>query len=121
MSHSTPPANEPNSTSTLLEEPGVPVAKKHHVLVRWGHWLNASDFGDEGRAFRTRQALGAGSVVDRACMAVADQDSGCGGCHVTARNESSPVLGQPGQHALFQRRLRQLHESFGVEVHTQDG
>jgi len=33
-------------------------------------------------------------------MAVADQDSGCGGCDVTARNESSPVLGQPGQHAL---------------------
>src|SRR6266850_359136 len=52
----------------------------------------ASDFGDEGRAFRTRQALGAGSVVDRACMAVADQDSGCGGHHVTAGNESNPVL-----------------------------
>jgi len=46
----------------------------------------ASDFGDEGRKFRTRQALGAGSVVDRACMAVANQDSGCGGRHVIARN-----------------------------------
>ena len=40
MSHSTPPVNEPNSTSTLLEEPGVLVAKKHHLLVRWSHWLN---------------------------------------------------------------------------------
>ncbi len=54
-------------------------------------------------------------------MAVANQDSGCGGGHVTARNESSPVLGQPGQHALVQRRLRLLQESFGIEVHTQDG
>ncbi len=40
MSHSTPPANEPNSTSTLLEKPSVLVAKKHHLLVRWSHWLN---------------------------------------------------------------------------------
>jgi thiosulfate reductase cytochrome b subunit len=40
MSHSTPPVNEPNSVSTLLEEPGVLVAKKHHLLVRWSHWLN---------------------------------------------------------------------------------
>ena len=39
MSHSTPPVNEPNSTSTLLVEPGVLVAKKHHLLVRWSHWL----------------------------------------------------------------------------------
>src|ERR1700722_15775616 len=54
-------------------------------------------------------------------MAVADQDSGCGGRYVTARNESSPVLGEPGQHALVNRCLRQLHESFGIEVHTQDG
>src|SRR5260370_41883856 len=49
----------------------------------------ASDFGDEGGALRTRQALGAGSVVGRACMAVADQDSGCSGRYVTARNERS--------------------------------
>jgi len=56
----------------------------------------ARDFGDSGRAFRSRQALGAGSAVDRACMTVADQDSSCGGCHVSARDESSPVLGQPG-------------------------
>ena len=54
-------------------------------------------------------------------MAVADQDSGRRGRHVTARNESNPVLGQPGQHALVQRRLRLLHERFGIEVHTQDG
>jgi hypothetical protein len=40
MSHSTPPGSKPNSTSTLLEEPGVLVAKKHHVLVRCSHWLN---------------------------------------------------------------------------------
>jgi len=40
MSHSKPPANEPNSTSTLLEEPAVLVGKKHHLLVRWSHWLN---------------------------------------------------------------------------------
>jgi thiosulfate reductase cytochrome b subunit len=40
MSHSTPPANEPNSTRTLLEKPSVLAAKKHHLLVRWSHWLN---------------------------------------------------------------------------------
>ena len=40
MSDSTLPASEPKSTSTLLEEPGVLVAKKHHLLVRWSHWLN---------------------------------------------------------------------------------
>ena len=40
MNHSTPLANEPNSTSTLLEEPGVLVVKKHHLLVRCSHWLN---------------------------------------------------------------------------------
>jgi hypothetical protein len=54
-------------------------------------------------------------------MAVADQDSGCGGRHVIARNESNPVLGQPGQHTMVQRRLRLLHKSFGIVVHTQDG
>ena len=40
MSHSKSPANDLNSTSTLQEEPGVLVAKKHHLLVRWSHWLN---------------------------------------------------------------------------------
>src|SRR6266568_3165225 len=32
----------------------------------------ASDFGNKGSAFRTRQALGAGGVVDRDSMAVSD-------------------------------------------------
>jgi DMSO/TMAO reductase YedYZ molybdopterin-dependent catalytic subunit/thiosulfate reductase cytochrome b subunit len=32
--------HEPNSTSTLLVEPGVLVVKRHHILVRWSHWLN---------------------------------------------------------------------------------
>jgi thiosulfate reductase cytochrome b subunit len=31
---------EANSTSTLLAEPGVLVAKRHQILVRWSHWLN---------------------------------------------------------------------------------
>jgi thiosulfate reductase cytochrome b subunit len=31
---------EPNSTSTLLVRPGVVVVKRHHILVRWSHWLN---------------------------------------------------------------------------------
>jgi thiosulfate reductase cytochrome b subunit len=29
-----------NSTSTLLAQPAVLVVKRHHVLVRWSHWLN---------------------------------------------------------------------------------
>jgi thiosulfate reductase cytochrome b subunit len=40
MSHSTAAHNDQNSTSTSPEEPGVLVAKKHHLLVRWSHWLN---------------------------------------------------------------------------------
>ena len=32
--------HEPNSTSTLLEQPGVLVVKRHHILVRWSQWLN---------------------------------------------------------------------------------
>src|SRR5258707_5428444 len=40
MSQSTPPNCEPNSTSTLQEQPGVLVVGKHHFLVRWSHWLN---------------------------------------------------------------------------------
>jgi len=40
MSHLTLPVSEPNPASTSLEEPGVLVAKKHHLLVRWSHWLN---------------------------------------------------------------------------------
>ena len=37
MSHS---YNEPTATSTFPEKPGVHVARKHHLLVRWSHWLN---------------------------------------------------------------------------------
>src|ERR1700676_4820993 len=40
MSHSPTTECEPQSTSTLPEHPGVLVAKKHHLLVRWSHWLN---------------------------------------------------------------------------------
>jgi hypothetical protein len=40
MSHSTLPDCEPNSTSTLPEQSGVLVVRKHHFLVRWSHWLN---------------------------------------------------------------------------------
>jgi cytochrome b subunit of formate dehydrogenase len=40
VSRSAPPDKEPNSTSTLLEQPGVLVTKKYHFLVRWSHWLN---------------------------------------------------------------------------------
>jgi hypothetical protein len=39
MNHSTPPDCEPNSTSTLPEQTGVLVLRKHHFLVRWSHWL----------------------------------------------------------------------------------
>jgi thiosulfate reductase cytochrome b subunit len=40
MSPSAAPECEPHSTSTLPEQLGVLVAKKHHLLVRWSHWLN---------------------------------------------------------------------------------
>jgi DMSO/TMAO reductase YedYZ molybdopterin-dependent catalytic subunit/thiosulfate reductase cytochrome b subunit len=36
----TPLHHEPSSTSILLAQPGVLVVKRHHVLVRWSHWLN---------------------------------------------------------------------------------
>jgi len=32
--------HEPNSTSTPLIQPGVLVARRHHILVRCSHWLN---------------------------------------------------------------------------------
>jgi thiosulfate reductase cytochrome b subunit len=32
--------NEPTATSAFPEKPGVLVARKHHLLVRWSHWLN---------------------------------------------------------------------------------
>jgi hypothetical protein len=40
MSNSAPPDCEAKSTSTLPEQPGVLVIRKHHFLVRWSHWLN---------------------------------------------------------------------------------
>jgi thiosulfate reductase cytochrome b subunit len=40
MSVTTTPAVKPNSTSTLLHQPHVLVVKRHHLLVRWSHWLN---------------------------------------------------------------------------------
>ncbi|WP_433963419.1 molybdopterin-dependent oxidoreductase [Tunturiibacter gelidiferens] len=40
MSPSIPPHLEPNSTNTLLVQPGVLVVKRHHILVRCSHWLN---------------------------------------------------------------------------------
>ena len=40
MRRSTLPDCEPNSTSTLPEQPGVLVVRKHYFLVRWSHWLN---------------------------------------------------------------------------------
>jgi thiosulfate reductase cytochrome b subunit len=32
--------HKPNSTSAILVQPCVLVVKRHHILVRWGHWLN---------------------------------------------------------------------------------
>src|ERR1700753_4017300 len=32
--------NQLTATSTLPEKRGVLVARKHHLLVRWSHWLN---------------------------------------------------------------------------------
>jgi thiosulfate reductase cytochrome b subunit len=40
MSRSTNPGKEGASTSTLPEQPRVLVARRHHLLVRWSHWLN---------------------------------------------------------------------------------
>jgi thiosulfate reductase cytochrome b subunit len=40
MSLSTLTHNEPSATSTSPEKSGVLVARKHHLLVRWSHWLN---------------------------------------------------------------------------------
>ena len=40
MGRSITPRNEAISTSTLPEQLGVLVAKRHHLLVRWSHWLN---------------------------------------------------------------------------------
>jgi len=32
--------HQPGSASTSLVQPGVLVVKRHHILVRWSHWLN---------------------------------------------------------------------------------
>jgi thiosulfate reductase cytochrome b subunit len=32
--------HEPNSARTLLVQPGVLAVRRHHILVRWSHWLN---------------------------------------------------------------------------------
>src|ERR1700747_2319280 len=40
LSLSTLTENEPIATSTFPEKRGVLVARKHHLLVRWSHWLN---------------------------------------------------------------------------------
>jgi thiosulfate reductase cytochrome b subunit len=40
MGLSIPANNQATAASTLQEKPGVLVAKKHHLLVRWSHWLN---------------------------------------------------------------------------------
>ena len=40
MSRSTFTYNERTATSMLPAKPGVLVARRHHLLVRWSHWLN---------------------------------------------------------------------------------
>ena len=40
MSTSSALHNQPGSASTSLVQPGVLVVKRHHVLVRFSHWLN---------------------------------------------------------------------------------
>jgi thiosulfate reductase cytochrome b subunit len=40
MSHPMPIADELDATSTLPAPAVVLVARRHHILVRWSHWLN---------------------------------------------------------------------------------
>jgi thiosulfate reductase cytochrome b subunit len=40
MSRSTTPPKDAICTSTLPEHRGVLVTRRHHLLVRWSHWLN---------------------------------------------------------------------------------
>ena len=78
MSHSTPPDCEPNSPSTLPEQPGVVVVRTHHFLVSWSHLLKVpillgliSEWhldllgfaGDIGQNFSLRRH-GAGRITD---------------------------------------------------------
>jgi thiosulfate reductase cytochrome b subunit len=45
MGRSITPRNEATSTSTLPKQLGVLVSKRHHLLVRWSHWLNVPILG----------------------------------------------------------------------------
>src|SRR5437879_10890470 len=40
MSRAPTPCPEAISTSTPSKQPGVLVTRRHHLLVRWSHWLN---------------------------------------------------------------------------------
>src|SRR6476646_1601490 len=40
MRHSIFANSEQSSESTLPKQPGVLIVRKHHLLVRWSHWLN---------------------------------------------------------------------------------
>ncbi len=40
MSRATTPCPEAISTSMPSKQPGVLVTRRHHLLVRWSHWLN---------------------------------------------------------------------------------
>jgi thiosulfate reductase cytochrome b subunit len=40
MSHSITAAKQTKSTSTVVQQQPVLVVKRHHLLVRWSHWLN---------------------------------------------------------------------------------
>src|SRR5580693_7803093 len=40
MSHSITAAKQTKSTSTAPQQQPVPVVNRHHLLVRWSHWLN---------------------------------------------------------------------------------
>jgi hypothetical protein len=45
MGRSITPRNQVISTSTPPEQPGLLVARRHHLLVRWSHWLNVPILG----------------------------------------------------------------------------
>ena len=40
MTHPMQTNNASTDTSTPGKQPDVPVVRKHHLLVRWSHWLN---------------------------------------------------------------------------------
>jgi hypothetical protein len=45
MSRCTTPRKEAIAASTLPKRPRVLVATRHHLLVRWSHWLNVPILG----------------------------------------------------------------------------